>query len=394
MPNILRSVKFGVNYIYHVFTPSNASAQQGSVSFDFGSIIRNYAHDGALYINDEWDVNDRIKLSGGARYTLFDQVGPFIRFVHDPTTNNVVDTIYYGAGENVKTYSNIEPRFAMRYELNARSSLKASYTQNYQYIHLASLSGISLPTDLWIPSTDKVKPQFGTQYALGYFRNFKENTYETSVEVYYKEMQNQIEYAPGFSPQNNVNDNVDNNFVFGKGWSYGSEFFIKKAKGRFNGWIGYTLAWTKRNFPDLNDGNTYYARHDRRHDVSVVLIYELNKRWTFGATWVYATGDLNTIPLSVYFIDGRIVYDYGNQINNYRLPAYHRLDISATLNVKRKKKFESSWNFSIFNLYNRANPYLIYFDDISNYDNKVFGVQAKQISLFTILPSVTYNFKF
>src|SRR5262249_9208867 len=149
---------------------------------------------------DDWDINDRIRLTGGARYSLFDQVGPFTRFVQDPTTNKIIDTLTYRAGQSVKVYSNIEPRLSLRYELNHVSSIKASYTQNYQYVQLASLSGISLPTDLWIPSTDRVKPQFGTQYALGYFRNFKENVYETSVEVYYKEMKNQIEYASGFQP--------------------------------------------------------------------------------------------------------------------------------------------------------------------------------------------------
>jgi hypothetical protein len=144
----------------------------------------------------------------------------------------------------------------------------------------------------------------------------------------------------------------------------------------------------------LNYGETYFSKHDRRHDVSLVLSYELNKRWTFGATWVYATGDLNTVPLAVYFINGQIVYDYGNTINNYRIPAYHRLDIAATLKGKSTKKYKSSWSFSVFNIYNRKNPYIIYFDDQSNYEKGTFKIQAKQISLFPILPSVTYNFSF
>jgi hypothetical protein len=207
-------------------------------------------------------------------------------------------------------------------------------------------------------------------------------------------MKNQIEYAPGSSPDGTVNDNADNNFVFGKGWSYGAEFFVKKAKGRFNGWVGYTLAWTKRKFEDLNDGTTYNAKHDRRHDISVVLAYDLNERWTFGSTWVYATGNLNTIPLAAYFINGRLTYDYGNTIYNFRLPSYHRMDISATLRNKPSKKFRSSWTFSVFNVYNHWNPYIIYFADESEYDKGIFKIQAKQISLFPILPSVTYNFSF
>ncbi|MCX6291889.1 MAG: TonB-dependent receptor [Bacteroidetes bacterium] len=393
LPDVRNTVKFGVNYIYHIFVPSNASAKSGSVVFDLGKILREYAHDGALYINDDFDVSEKLKLNGGLRFTLFQQVGPFDRFIKDPVKKTIVDTISYTSGQSVKSYHHLEPRFSMRYSLNHLSSIKASYTQNYQYIHLASLSAISLPTDVWIPSSDKVEPQFGTQYALGYFRNFKNNLYETSVEVYYKEMKNQIEYEDGYMPENSVNDNVDNNFVFGKGWSYGAEFFVKKAKGKFNGWIGYTLAWTKRNFPDLNNGNTYFAKFDRRHDVSIVLVYELNKRWTFGATWVYATGNLNTFPERLYFLsNGNIVEDYGSQRNNYRLPSYHRLDISATLYGKKKKKYQSSWNFSVFNVYDRYNPYIIYFDN--KFENNTITIQAKQISLFPMLPSVTYNFSF
>ncbi len=393
LPDVRNTIKFGGNYIFHVFVPSNASARSGNVVFDVGKVLREYAHDGALYITDEYELSEHLKLNGGVRYTIFQQVGPFERYLKDPIKKTVADTIAYSAGENVKTYSHLEPRLSLRYSLNSKSSLKASFTQNYQYIHLASLSAISLPTDVWIPSSSLVKPQFGTQYALGYFRNFKNNLYETSVEVYYKEMKSQIEYEDGYLPENSVNDNVDNNFVFGNGWSYGAEFFIKKSKGRFNGWIGYTLAWTKRNFPDLNNGSTFYAKFDRRHDVSIVLTYELNKRWTFGATWVYATGNLNTFPERLYFLsNGNIVEDYGNQRNNYRLTPYHRLDIAATLHGKKKKKYQSSWNFSIFNVYNRYNPYIIYFDN--TYENNLITIQAKQISLFPILPSVTYNFSF
>lgn len=393
LPGIRHNVKFGGQYIYHVFVPSNASARSGDVVFDLGKIIKNYAHDGALYITDEFDLNDKIKLSGGLRATVFQQIGPFERYLRDPIRGVVSDTVVYEKGDNVKTYSNIEPRFAIRYSINQKSSVKASYTQNYQYIHMASLSSISLPTDVWVPSTDIVRPQFGIQYALGYFRNFRNNQYETSVEVYYKQMENQIEYAEGFLPENTVNDNVDNNFVFGEGESYGAEFFIKKAKGKFNGWIGYTLSWTERTFPDLNNGKMFYAKYDRRHDVSVVLSYEVGRRWLLGTTWVYATGNLNTFPERLYFLsNGDILEDYGGQRNNYRLPPYHRLDISATLKGKPEKKFDSSWTFAIFNVYNRYNPYIIYFDN--TFSGNEITIAAKQISLFPIIPSVTWNFKF
>ena len=393
LPNVNHTVKFGGQYIFHVFVPSNATAKAGDVSFDIGKILRQYAHDAAVYINDEYEINDKWLINGGLRFTLFQQVGPFDRYINDPISGNATDTIHYKQGQNVKTYTHAEPRLAVRYSINHLSSLKASASQNYQYIHLASLSSISLPTDTWIPSSDKVKPQSGIQYALGYFRNFGMNTYESSIEVYYKSMQNQIEYEEGFLPENTVNSNLDNYFVAGKGWSYGAEFFLKKNKGKFNGWIGYTLAWTKRKFPDLNNGKVFFPKYDRRNDVSVVLSYEINKRWTLGATWVYATGNLNTFPERVFVLsNGDVLEDFGGQRNNYRLAPYHRLDFSATLLGRKHKKYESSWNFSIFNVYNRYNPYIIYFD--KTYSGNQITIEAKQISLFPILPSVTYNFKF
>lgn len=393
LPSVKNTVRFGGNYIYHVFVPSNASARSADVVFDVGKVLRQYAHDAAVYVNDEYDISDKLRVNGGLRYTLFQQVGPFERYIKDPVREINTDTIHYSSGENVKTYFHLEPRIALRYILNPKSSLKLSFTSNYQYIHLVSLSTISLPTDVWVPSSSRVKPQAGSQFVAGYFRNFLDNLYECSVELYYKDLQNQIEYKDGALPENNINDNVDNNFTFGKGWSYGAEFFIKKRKGRFNGWLGYTIASTKRKFEDLNNGEPFYARYDRRHDISLVLVYELNSRWTFGSTWVYATGSLVTLPLSRYFIDNRIVYEYGER-NGYRMSAYHRLDISATLKGKKHKRYESSWNFSVFNVYNRANPYFIYFDDTSDYEKGVLSVQAKQVSLFPVLPSVTYNFKF
>jgi hypothetical protein len=253
-----------------------------------------------------------------------------------------------------------------------------------------------------------VKPQIGWQYAAGYFRNFADNVWETSVEVYYKDMKNQIEYREGAQPDEDIKNNQDNNFVFGRGWSYGAEFFVKKAKGRLNGWVGYTWSNTERQFDELNKGMVFPAKYDRRHDVSLVLVYNLNKKWTFGATWVYATGNAMTLPVSRAFFNGpvdlsqlsgnpttsgQIYYEYGER-NAYRMDSYHRLDISATLYVKKKKNWESSWNFSIYNVYSRMNPYFIYFDDEIDEQTNALKLQAKQVSLFPIIPSVTYNFKF
>jgi hypothetical protein len=406
-PSVLHNIRYGFNYTYHRLTPSNVSARSGETEFDLGDIVRLYSHEGAFYVNDEWDITEKFSVNIGARYTIFDQVGPFTRYLQDEYLNNT-DTITYGKNESVAFYHYVEPRFSARYTLNKNSSVKASATQNYQYVHLASLSSASLPTDVWVPSSTRVKPQIGWQFAGGYFRNFKDNLWETSVEVYYKDMKNQVEYREGAQPDQDIKNNQDNNFVFGKGWSYGAEFFIKKTTGRWNGWIGYTIAWTWRKFEDINNGKIFPAKYDRTHDVSIVLTYELNKKWTFGATWIYATGNALTLPSSRLFLNGpidlsqfngnptttgQIYYEYGDR-NSYRQPAYHRLDISATLTVKKKKNWESSWNFSIFNVYNRYNPYFIYFDDFIDEETGEFGLQAKQVSLFPVIPSVTYNFKF
>ncbi|HEX5002529.1 MAG TPA: TonB-dependent receptor [Bacteroidia bacterium] len=407
-PNIMHHLKFGTNYTYHIFTPSNVTAQSGDTKFDLGDIVKLYSHEVAAYINDDWDVTDKFAVSYGVRFSFFDQVGPFTRYVKD-AYGATTDTIEYSRGKSIADYYHAEPRLSMRLVTGKYQSVKASVTQNYQYIHLASLSSVSLPTDVWVPSSTLVKPQIGWQYAVGYFRNFKENVWETSVEVYYKDLKNQIEYKEGAQPEDDIKNNQDNNFVFGTGWSYGAEFFVKKAKGKFNGWIGYTWSKTERKFADLNKGMTFPAKYDRRHDISLVLVYNLSKKWTFGATWVYATGNSMTLPVSRAFFNGpidltqlngsnpttsgQIYYEYGDR-NSYRMAAYHRLDISATLYVKKKKRFESSWNFSIYNVYSRMNPYFIYLDEKVDDSTNTLKLQAKQVSLFPIIPSVTYNFKF
>lgn len=391
-PNILHNIRFGTDYTYHTFIPSNASAKSGEVDFNMGEIIKQHAHEFAVYVSDDYDFTEKIRFHVGARYSLFQQVGPFKRYVKDEF-GNTSDTVFYSRGQNVKTYPNIEPRFSVRYVTGKTSSLKASFTQNYQYIHLASLSAVSLPTDIWVPSSSVVQPQFGTQYALGYFRNFKENLYETSVEVYYKDMQNQVEYKEGALPESNLTDNVDNSFTFGKGWSYGGEVFLKKSTGKLNGWIGYTLSWTMREFNEINQGKAFFARYDRRHDISLVGIYEISKKLNFATTFVYGTGNAITLPVSRYTINGYLVNEYAER-NSYRMASYHRLDLSLTLKGKETKKFKSNWNFSIYNVYSRYNPYFIYFSNEGNILDGTLELRAKQVSLFGIIPSITWNFNF
>ncbi len=423
-PTIRHDVNFGADYTYHIVSPISAAASSGDVEFDLGEAVKNNSHEMAIYLSDDYEVTPKLNIHAGLRYSYFMQVGPFTRFITDSiNTGQVIDSVAYGAGDVVQDYGGLEPRFNMRYSLNDKSSIKAAYTYNLQYIHLASLSSLSLPSDTWTPSSELVKPQKGSQYSVGYFRNFKDNAYESSIEVYYKEMKNQIEYKEGTLPSDDVKNNADNQFTFGRGWAYGAEFFFKKRFGKLNGWVGYTLSYTKRQFDEVNLGREYFAKYDRRHDVSLAANYELSDHWTLSAVWVYGTGNAITVPVAYYFIDGNFVTEYGAR-NDFRMPAYHRLDISATYKVDRteslakrlekktkryKKKgkdtnnvalkdwyknYESSWNFSVYNVYNRHNPYIVYFASEGSVATNDYAIQAKQMYLFPILPSVTWNFKF
>lgn len=384
-------VKFGAQYTYHTFLPNQLSGNQGSTNFSPQNTGKKFANETAAYLQDDWEINDRLKLNAGLRWGSFTQLGRYTAYVKDAFGNRTDSTVY-GKGKKVKGYNGIEPRLTFRYALDDATSIKAAVTRNLQYIHLATNSGTTLPTDLWVPSTYLVKPELGWQYATGFFKNFKDNNYEASIELYYKTMKNQIEYREGYTPS--LND-PEEDFVFGKGWSYGAEFFVNKSRGRLTGWIGYTLSWTWRKFEKINQGNKYPTKYDRRHDMSIVANYDLNKKWKFGATFVFGTGNATTYPERFYIVNGVLTQEYSN-INSYRVPAYHRMDISATWTRKPNstKKLKGQWVFSVYNVYSHKNPYFIYFDQDGDPSLGTQTIKALQVSLFPILPSITWNFKF
>jgi hypothetical protein len=390
-PLPLHKLKFGAVYTHHKFTPNVVSGHSDSIPFYPNNELSKYANETGVYIQDDWEISDKIKINYGLRWSSFTQVGPYTRYTRD-SNRNKIDSTVYKRFEPIKSYGGLEPRFTIRYAINDQTSIKAAVTRANQYIHLVSNAGTTLPTDLWVPSTYIVQPQRSWQYALGLFKNFKDNMYETSLELYYKDMKNQVEYAEGYTPS--LSD-PENEFVFGNGWSYGSEIFVNKTRGRINGWIGYTLSWTWRELKDLNGGEKYPAKYDRRHDLSVVGNYELSKKWKFGAVFVYGTGNAITLPERFYFINGVLTQEY-SKINEYRMKPYHRLDVSATLTPtpKKPRKLVSYWVFSIYNVYSRLNPYFIYFDQEGSASNGSLKIEAKQVSLFPILPAVTWNFKF
>lgn len=384
-------VKFGVNYSYHIFQPSNARFVSEADSIDIStSVKKKYAHEGAAYLLYEWDIGKRLRLNTGLRYGVFQQVGPY-QFDQKNDQGDVIDSIVYGRLEPVKTYHGPEPRLAIRLLLDSASSIKASVTSTNQYLHLVSNSSSTLPTDVWVPSSRLVEPQRAVQYAAGYFRNLFNNEVEASVEVYYKDLRKQLEYEDGYSPS--LNEEIEESFVVGRGWSYGAELFIKKSKGRLTGWIGYTLSRTERKFDDINFGNAFPATYDRTHDLAVVSSYRITPRTTASATLVFGTGNTTTIPSSWFVIEGYIYEEQGPR-NEYRLKPYHRLDLALTVRGKETAKLRSEWVFAVYNVYNRKNPYFIFFENEGSALTGDLQISAKQVSLFPIIPSITWNFRF
>lgn len=382
--NSKNTVKFGFNSIYHTFVPSKVDS---SAFLFVRSMDNRYALENAIYISDEQTLGSHLKINYGLRYSLFSSIGPGTVYTYDQVAD-VIDSAVYAKGKIFNTYGGLEPRLLVNYILNDSNSIKLSYARSRQYIHLLSNTTSTTPFDLWVPSNINIRPEIADQFTLGYFRNFGNNMYETSVELYYKTMQNQIDYRNGANLI--LNNKVESQLVFGKGWGYGAEFLVRKKFGKLTGWISYTLSKTKRQFPDINGGRVFPAKQDRPHNLAIVAMYQLNPKINFSATWIYISGNVVTFPSGRYYIDGNIV-PYYTERNGYRMPDYHRLDVGLTWQRKKSAKFESEWNFSIYNVYGRSNAYAINFQQDPNNPGKM---QAVQLSLFRFVPAITYNFKF
>lgn len=376
-PNNKHTIKFGVNYIYHRFIVNDLQVSNyvnNALDVDKGNHY--FGNDFALYFNDDWNITERFKLNMGLRATGF-----------------LNDT---------KFYWGLEPRLSAKYSITDKMSLKANYARMYQYIHLVSSSGASFPTDVWYPSNSKVKPQFSDMVSLGYEYALHKDYY-LSIEGYYKWLHNQIDFRDGANLMNN--GNLNNEFIFGKGATYGIETYLEKRKGQWHGWIGYTLSWAWRSFPDIMNGKKFRPKYDRRHDFSIVLMYDMKKRpLSFSMTWVYGTGNAISLPASRYVhtdFSGRNPYNFipiYEDRNSFRMPAYHRMDIGFIWRLKTKypERFKSDLTFSIYNVYNRLNTFMIYIDAEYANDDALIPQRfvAKSIALFPMIPSVTWNFKF
>lgn len=385
----LSTIKFGASTTYHTFFPGEARGVGDSTLISSYILPESYALEHGIYISNEQKISGLLTLKYGLRLSVFQNVGAATLYQYN-SSYEATDSLVYGNGDFFHTYAALEPRLGLTYSINEFSSVKASYSRTAQYVHLAQNSTAGTPLDIWFASSPNVKPSIADQVALGYFRNFNHNTIETSAEVYYKKMNSVIDFRD--HAQLLLNKKLDGELRFGNAWSYGLELMLKIPEGRLNGWISYTLSASKRKVAEINNGNVYSAPYDKPHNISVILNYELSKRVIISANWVYATGIPVTYPTGRAVIGNKIVPIYSDR-NAYRLPDYHRLDIAATLKGKQKegRRWHGEWNFSVYNAYARKNAWTINFVQDNIDPNTTY---AEKTYLFSLIPSITYNFTF
>lgn len=380
-------IHFGFNVIYHNFIPGVNISIIGGMN-DFKKMVtKRDALESAIYISNELNLFENLNIHYGLRASFFKNVGKG-KYFNIENGKILGDTITNGS--ELRGYFGLEPRVSFSYSLDDDNSIKSSYTRNFQYINLLSNTSGSSPMDIWIPSSNIIKPQIADQVAIGYFFNFLEKEYEASTEIFYKNLQNQIEYRPGSNIQSS-GDVIERELLFGKGRSYGIEFFLKKNKGAFNGWISYTLSRSFRTFDEIDNGREFPYRYDKIHNISVVLNYVYSDKLDFSSNWVFMTGDAVSFPSGSYNISGMDVIYYGSR-NSGRMPNYHRLDLGCNYYITKTKQREVYWSFSIYNAYFRQNPWSIDFEEKKDTNGR--EKEAIQTSLFSIVPSVSFNFKF
>ncbi|MFD2726236.1 TonB-dependent receptor [Hyunsoonleella rubra] len=402
-------IDFGLNAILYDFNPGEINPTSDTSPINPLLLDQKRAFENGLYISAEHKISDKLTAAYGLRYSYFIRRGgqPLNEYqnglavVYNPTLGiyeegNILGERVYDKDETIKTYGNLEPRLAVSYQLNDNTSIKAGYSHTAQYIHLLSNTLSVTPLDVWTPSGKFIKPQLSDQYSLGYFKNFKDEAYSLEVEAYYKTVDNRIDYVDGSDliGQNTIETEILN----GELRAYGLEFLLRKNKGDFTGWLAYTISKAEQRTPGgasggpgINNGNWYYAPHDRTHDVSVTASYKLNDKWTFGANAIYQTGRPVTYPDGQYTYEGLNIANFSDR-NSSRLPNYHRIDVSATWVPNRKpdRRWKGEWVFGIYNIYNRKNAASIAFGQ-----NRETGAkEATRTAIFGIVPALSYNFKF
>ena len=402
-------LQYGLNSIHHSFNPGKIEPSNPSSGINEQQLTKKYAFENAVYIDAEHQVSDKLTLSYGLRLSSFlrlgqDELNNYQNneaVVYNSTFGiyqkaDPISTSTYNRSDIIETFANLEPRLAASYRLNNSTSVKASYNRMTQYLHLLSNTTSPTPLDIWTPSGTFVKPQILDQVALGYFKTFKDNMYSLEVESYYKIIQNRIDYIDGADLI--ANNAIEQVILNGEAIAYGLEFLLKKDKGRFKGWLAYTLSKSEQrtpgktaNQPGINNGNWYNTAYNKTHDLSFTGSFDFNKKWNFNANFIVQSGQPTTYPNGQYVYNGVSVPNFSSR-NQDRLPTYHRLDVSAIYKPKPNKKtgYQSSWVFGIYNIYNRFNAASISFGE-----NRMSGQnEATQLSIFGIVPSVSYNFKF
>lgn len=378
------SWRVGLNLIHHELAPSRFEGD--AEVFNSLNTVSRKSLENALYANHVYKLTNRLNIDYGLRLSVYSILGGDTYNVYQD--GEKTESIVLSKNKIGKTFVNPEPRLALNAQLTENSSFKVGYARNTQNLHLLSNSTSGSPTDAWIGNSYNIKPEISDQVSGGYFRNFRDNEYEMSVETYYKKMQHQVDYKNGADIQ--TAPDVESELLFGDGRAYGAEFFIKKRKGTFTGWISYTLSRTERKINGINENKWYNAKQDRTHDLAVVASYQLTKRWSLSSNFVFYTGNAVTFPSGKYNIEDRTIYYYTER-NGYRMPNYHRLDFSANYEGRQDRKWRSSWNFSLYNVYGRENAYTITFKDDPDDPSKTL---AEQTALFKWVPSITYNFNF
>ncbi len=403
--NPRNELTFGGEAVLYRFKPAEAFGVSNGEGNDI-SLDENKALEASLYIGNEQKITDKLSAMYGLRYSHFDYLGEGTAYTFNDTIpgrrRTVLSSREYDRFESIASYNYFEPRVSLKYQLGALNSIKASYNRTVQYIHLISNTVASNPLDVWTPSTNNLRPQIGDQLAIGYFQNFNGNDYETSLELYYRETFNQLDYIDG--AELFINELLEGDVLPGIGRAYGTELYLKKNSGKLNGWISYTLARTELKIEGVNNGDWYPTRFDQTHNLKVAAFYDINERMSLSGNFTYLTGTPTNFPDQRYEIQGyTIPLNSSDSRNAVRIPDYHRLDLSFTLQGKtynkkgNRRKVEDSYVFTIYNVYGRRNPFSIYFSQGS--DRQEYGTpvdtQATQLSIIgSVFPSITYNFKF
>ncbi|WP_010182258.1 TonB-dependent receptor plug domain-containing protein [Aquimarina agarilytica] len=402
--NSKNTIRTGLDYTYYNFKPGEIEALNGS-GINPEKFEEKFGTEGAVYVDVKQELSEKLSLQYGLRLSNFSRRGKDripTYATGSPLTynalqdiyeeNEVIDDVSYGIGAKIKEYWGVEPRFSSRYLINDMNSVKFSYNRMYQYLHLISNTTSATPLDIWAPSGPFLKPQSVDQFAIGYFKNFNNNKYNFSVEAYHKSFNDVTDFIDGADLL--FTENIETQIAQGKGRAYGLEFQLNKSSGKLTGWVNYTLARSERKIQGINNNDYYPTNNDQLHEFNIVGLYKLNERWDFGANFIFGSGRPVTYPTGKYKQTGLVVTDYQNR-NGDRLPAYHRLDISATLNPKVGKR--GKWIFSVANVYNRQNAASIYFNEVSEVNDKQVATgrtQATKLSFFGIVPTLSYQFKF